>query len=162
MIGLTSARNEAFVRQLGCFDRVVLYEDVKSLDASVPTAFIDHSGNADVVNALHHHFQDNLKHSAVVGTTHWDAGGSRQTNLPGAEPAFFFAPSQVEKRIGDWGPAGFATRVAEAWGTFRDSTDAWLEVVRGQGPEAVERVYQDMLAGRTAPEQGQVLSLWED
>ena len=161
VIGLTSARNAAFVEQLGSFDRVVLYEDVKSLPADVPTAFIDHSGNADVVNALHHHFRDNLKHSCIVGATHWDAGGNRETNLPGAEPTFFFAPTQVQKRIADWGPAGFAERVATSWEIFRASTEAWLQVVRGEGPEAVERVYQALLAGKAAPEEGQVLSLWQ-
>jgi hypothetical protein len=35
-------------------------------------------------------------------------------------------------------------------------------VVRGYGPEAVQRVYADTLEGRTRPEQGHVLSLWND
>ncbi len=161
IVGLTSARNAAFVEGLGCFDRVVLYEDVKSLPADVPTVFVDHSGNGDVVNTLHHHFKDNLTHSCIVGATHWDAGG-RASDPPGAEPTFFFAPAQVQKRIADWGPAGFAERVATAWETFRASTDAWLEVVRSRGPAEVERVYREVLAGGAAPQQGHVLSLWDE
>jgi hypothetical protein len=135
VIGLTSARNAAFVESLGCFDRVVLYEDLKSLPPDVPTVFIDHSGNGS---------------------------GNRADDLPGAAPTFFFAPSQIQKRIADWGPAGFGERVAASWETFRASTDPWLEVVRSRGPEAVERVYREVLAGRAAPQQGQVLSLWAD
>ena len=161
VIGLTSARNAAFVESLGCFDRVVLYEDLKSLPADVPTVFIDHSGNGDVVNALHHHFKDNMMHSCMVGATHWESG-NRADDLPGAAPTFFFAPSQIQKRIADWGPAGFGERVAASWETFRASTDPWLEVVRSRGPEAVERVYREVLAGRAVPQQGQVLSLWAD
>jgi hypothetical protein len=34
-------------------------------------------------------------------------------------------------------------------------------VVRSRGRDALQRVYQDTLAGRTRPQDGHVLSLWE-
>ena len=32
--------------------------------------------------------------------------------LPGAKPAFFFAPDQITKRRQDWGPGGLEKRFA--------------------------------------------------
>jgi hypothetical protein len=31
-------------------------------------------------------------------------------NLPGAKPAWFFAPDQIRKRAKEWGPGGIDTR----------------------------------------------------
>ena len=160
VIGLTSPRNTAFVEALGYYNRTLSYDDVRSLSADVPTAFIDHSGNGEVISALHHHLGDNLKYSGIVGATHW--GASRPSApLPGATPALFFAPTQIQKRSQEWGPEGLQKRIGEAWVKFRDSSDAWLTVSRSFGPEAVERVYKETLEGRAKPSEGHILSLWK-
>jgi len=112
-----------------------------------------------VVRAIHEHLRERLVYSAIVGATHWDRGG-QQHDLPGAAPAFFFAPAQLEKRQGEWGPEGFQQRLGDAWRAFLKFTDGWLEVVRGDGPAAVERVYREVLEGRAQPHHGHVLSLW--
>ena len=159
VIGLTSPRNAAFVKDLGYYNRTLTYDDVQSLSADVPTAFIDHSGNGELISALHHHLGDNLKYSGIVGATHW--GSSRPSGpLPGAAPALFFAPTQIQKRSQEWGPVGLQERIGEAWVKFRDSSDAWLTVSRSCGPEAVERVYKETLEGRAKPSEGHILSLW--
>jgi len=158
-VGLTSPGNAAFVESLGCYDDVVLYDDVETLPADEPTIFVDMAGNGDVVNRIHRHLRDQLVHSCQVGGTHWDTGG-RDSDLPGAEPAFFFAPGQMQKRAKDWGPGGLQERMGESWTSFRDSTDSWLKITRGAGPADVERVYHDTLEGRAEPSQGNILSLW--
>jgi hypothetical protein len=160
VIGLTSPRNAAFVERLGCYDRVVPYAEITTLPAEVPIVFVDHSGDGEVVNTLHRHFGDNVKHSCVVGATHWE-GRRPARDLPGAPPTFFFAPSQFEKRTAEWGAAGFQQRLGDAWRAFLASTDAWLEVVRGHGPATVERVWGEVVEGRAQPHQGHVLSMWE-
>jgi len=160
VIGLTSPRNRTFVEGLGCYDQVVPYTDVSTLDASTPTVFVDHAGDPAVVTAVHGHFGNSLQHSGVVGATHWNAGPPAQ-DLPGPTPTFFFAPSQLDKRTADWGPAELQRRLGEAWRRFVTFTGRWLEVVRGSGPAAVERVYREVLEGRAQPAQGHVLSLWE-
>lgn len=160
VVGVTSPRNREFVTGLGLYDEVITYTDVKSIPNQVPTTFIDHSGDGEFVSALHHHLGDRLAHSCIVGATHWNAG-PRPANLPGPEPAFFFAPGEIKNRVDAWGPAGFQQRLGEGWRRFCDSTDAWLEVVRGQGSAEVERVYQEILEGRAKPSEGHVLSLWE-
>jgi hypothetical protein len=160
VIGLTSPRNRAFVERLGCYDRVLAYSEVTTLDRDEPSVFVDHAGDGQVVNAVHTHLGDNVRHSAVVGATHWD-GGRPAKNLPGAAPMFFFAPAQFEKRQAEWGPAVFQERLGEAWGRFRTFSEGWMQIVRGHGQADVERTYREVLEGQAQPQQGHVLSLWD-
>ena len=83
----------------------------------------------------------------------------RYTDLPGPEPSFFFAPSQIQKRSQEWGPAVFQERLGGAWSRFRDASRAWLRVVHSRGPEAVERAYRRVLEGAAKPDEGHILSL---
>ena len=156
-IGLTSARNAEFVRGLGFYDQVVLYDEVASL-AVEPAVFVDMAGDGAVTAAVHRHFGDALQYDCTIGATHWSADRN-DAELPGPKPEFFFAPGQVARRAKDWGSQAFSERLAAAWTRFCDASDAWLHVVRGSGRDALERVYQDTLAGRTRPADGHILSL---
>ena len=158
-IGLTSARNEAFVRGLGFYDQVVLYDEISSL-VPEPAVFVDMAGNSEVTAAIHRHFGDQLAYDCSIGATHWSAERLRE-DLPGPKPEFFFAPAQIVKRTRDWGPQGLSGRMALAWTSFCDASDAWLRVVRGNGRDALARVFEETLAGRTEPADGHVLSLRE-
>lgn len=159
VIGLTSPGNVAFVDGLEYYDKAVSYDDIESL-TNVPIVFIDHSGDGGVVTRLHRHFGEQVKYSCMVGMTHVGAA-PRESDLPGAEPAFFFAPGQVEKRTAEWGAAGLQQRVGDAWQRFRDASTSWLAVQRSSGAEGVERVYRDVLEGRAKPNEGHVLSMWD-
>jgi NADPH:quinone reductase-like Zn-dependent oxidoreductase len=156
-IGLTSARNAEFVRALGFYDQVILYDEVASL-AKEPAVFVDMAGNGAVTAAVHRHFGDALHYDCTIGATHWSAERNN-AGLPGPKPEFFFAPGQIVKRSKDWGPQGLAERLGAAWTKFCDASDAWLHVVRSNGREGLERVYQDTLAGRTHPADGHIVSL---
>ena len=170
VIGLTSAANADFTRGLGCYDEVTTYDQVATLAAAVPTAYVDMSGSAGVRSDVHRHFNTALVHSCAVGGTHWDALAAKSLNeksdaakqLPGARPTLFFAPAQIKKRAADWGAAGLNQRTGEAWTSFMkhvaDPTAPWLTVVNGEGVAAVEAVYREMLSGRTQPQQGHMLS----
>jgi hypothetical protein len=160
VVGLTSARNADFPRTLGCWTDVVRYDDVATIAAEGRVVFVDHSGDAAVVRAVHERFGDDLVYSGIVGATHWDRRG-RTTNLPGAAPAFFFAPSQLEKRTAEWGADGFQSRVGAAWRRFVTFTDGWLNVERGAGPADVQAVWEALVDGRTAPNAGHVVSMWQ-
>ena len=160
VVGLTSAGNAAFVRGLGCYDEVVLYDDIETISADAPSVIVDMAGNGEVINRFHRHLGENVKYSCTVGATHWDQGG-RDDDLPGAKPEFFFAPGRMVKRAQDWGPDGLQQRIGESWTDFRAASDSWLKVVRSRGTDGLERVYQDLLAGRASPNEGHVLSLWD-
>lgn len=162
VIGLTSPGNLDFTRGLGCYDEVVSYDEVQRLPAGVPTVYVDMSGSASLRDTVHRHFGDALKYSCSVGGTHWDELGSGK-GLPGPRPTLFFAPAQIKKRLGDWGPAGLGERIAAAWlafmGRVDDPASPWLTVIRGEGADEVERVYRDLVEGRTNPREGHVLRL---
>lgn len=156
-IGLTSARNEEFVRKLGFYDEVVRYDQIGSL-AVEPAVMVDMAGDGPVSAALHRHYGDELKIDMRIGATHWSAERSDEP-LPGPKPSMFFAPGQIVKRTKEWGGQGLSERIRGAWTKFCDASDDWLHVERHTGREALERVYRDTLAGRTRPADGHVLSL---
>jgi hypothetical protein len=158
VVGLTSPGNVPFVESLGCYDRVVTYDHIDSLASDLPVAFVDMAGNGAVTAALHRRFGERMKHSSVVGLTHWERR-EPPSDLPGAPPTFFFAPTQLEKRTREWGPHGLQTRYADAWREFASSAARRIRAVHGRGRAAVERVYLDTLEGRVRPEEGHILSL---
>lgn len=160
-VGLTSERNRDFVRRLGCYDQVVTYDEIATLDSANPAVYVDMAGDSALRRKVHEHFGKQLKHSCSIGATHWDRSAGGDEGLPGPKPEFFFAPAQIQKRSAEWGPAELQRRLGEAWSGFRTFSASWLEVRRGYGREAVARVYEDTLAGRTEPRHGHVLSLWE-
>ena len=158
LIGLTSARNREFVAGLGIYGRTVGYDEIDSLDRGAAT-YVDISGDGEVRQAVHSHFGDELVHSMAVGFTHWEDPGSGQGDLPGPAPTFFFAPSRVEKRSADWGPAELGRHVAEAWHPFCEWTSGWLETIPGQGFDGLKSAYLDVLEGHTGPKSAHVIQL---
>ena len=159
VIGLTSPSNREFVESMGIYDVVVSYDDIESLDASEPVAFVDMAGNRQVLETLHNHYQDNMKCSAGVGITHYDArDGADPAELPGAKPAMFFAPSQIEKRNKDWGPEGFQAKLSEAWEMFLQDVDNWVSINHPAGADGMAETYQTVLNG-ARPDQAYVVEV---
>lgn len=158
VLGLTSPVNGAFVEGVGYFDRVVTYDAIESLDAAVPSVYVDMAGSADLLTRVHRHFGDNIRYSCRVGGTHWE-GLARRMELPGVRPTFFFAPDRIAKRAADWGPGGLDQRFAGVWTELAASVDDWLTVEDHHGPEAIKAAYHDMLEGRISPSAGLIMSL---
>lgn len=159
VVGLTSAANRTFVEGLGCYDRVVTYDEI-ARQPKEDAVYVDFAGSADLRRAVHGHYGDQLKYSCAVGMSH------RQMNppgrgLPGAKPIFFFAPDRVVKRSKDWGRGGLETRLNAAWTEFVPVLKGWIRVIRGNGRSAVEAAYRAMLAGSVKPDEGHILSLWD-
>jgi hypothetical protein len=159
VIGLTSAANADFVRSLGCYHEVVDYEQISSLPTGQPVAFVDMAGNSSLRASVHRYFGERLKYSGRIGLTHQNR--SEEPDLPGVEPAWFFAPDQISKRAREWGPGGIEQRFGAAWSGLAPKLDGWISVVEGRGQEAVRQVYLDTLAGRVRPDQGHILALTE-
>lgn len=160
-IGLTSSGNLDFVKGLGFYDEVISYDDIAALPQDVPAVFVDMAGNTAVTRQIHEHLGENLKYSQRIGGTHWESGGG-DDDMPGPQREFFFAPGQIQKRIADWGAQGFQERLGSSLQAFVESSKRWLDVERGYGRDAVERVYHATLENRARPNQGNILSLWED
>ena len=158
LIGLTSPRNAEFVEGLGIYSRVVVYEEIGTLDRG-PATYVDIAGAGAVRQAVHSHFRDDLVHSMAVGASHWEELGSGAGNLPGPRPTFFFAPDCVVKRSANWGRAGLEQRVADAWHPFCEWTAGWLDVHHSRGFDGVESAYLDVLEGRIDPKTAHTIYL---
>ena len=156
VVGLTSPGNVGFVEGLGCYDQVVTYDEIASLPPG-PAVFVDMSGNAAVVRAVHEHYGDDLRHSAIVGITQWEDRLGSVDPMPGPAQTMFFAPSQIEKRRDDWGPGVIEAKLGEAWGPFIEQVSGWIEIQHGTGADAVGDVYVELLENRTRPDTAHVL-----
>lgn len=161
VVGLTSASNVAFCQSLGCYKRVLSYHQLDQIDAAAPCVYIDFAGNAALRRDIHTRFT-NLKFSSSIGGTHVEQLGGAK-DLPGPRATLFFAPSQIKKRHADWGADILGQRLLKAWQGFlakvNDPSGPWLVVQNSQGEIEVQRAYQQVLAGRTDPRTGQMLSL---
>jgi hypothetical protein len=151
VVGLTSPRSVAFTESLGCYDRVVSYDDVADLDM-VPTAYLDLSGAPGTRDALRRHLGDRLVRDVAVGLTN-------QTPNVDAADEFFFAPNHMRKRAVDWGRDGLDRRFSEAWSRFVDVASGWVDIRVGRGPDDLRTAWLDALAGRVPPRVGQIIQL---
>jgi len=158
VIGLTSPGNVEFCKRSGCYDRVLAYEQMKTLSSLRPTVYVDMAGTGSLLHDVHHHFGAQLRYSCLVGGTHWKEREA-QSSLPGAKPEFFFAPAQLKKRQQDWGAGGVDERYAEAWRPFLLSVGSWMRIVHQRGDVAVDKVYREVLEGRCPADVGHMLSL---
>lgn len=161
VIGLTSPGNVAFCESLGCYSRVLTYDQLDQISADAACIYVDFAGNAALRLAIHTRFA-NLKYSCSIGGTHVaELGGAR--DLPGPRATLFFAPAQIKKRSADWGAEGLGQRLVQAWQAFsRRATQAdapWLTIQQHQGREAVVAAYQQVLAGKGDPRTGHILKL---
>jgi hypothetical protein len=113
-----------------------------------------------VLASVHSHFGDQLRHSMAIGRSHHEAP-ARVPGMPGPKPEFFFAPTQVKKRVQDWGPRGYQERVVKALSGFIAWSCAWLHVQHSSGAAAATAIWSEVHAGRTAPDIGHMVSLWD-
>lgn len=151
VIGLTSAGNKEFVEGLGLYDETITYDEIESCDTSKNTAYVDMSGDRPVLGRIHKHFNDKLVSSCGVGATHWDAReGDDPKTLPGAKPEMFFAPSQIQKRNGEWGASVFQSKLSEAWVEFISDVETWVKFSESLAPAGLTGTYNTVLNGPAA------------
>ncbi len=160
VVGVTSAGNVAFVEGLGAYHQVVDYDRIEAIATEGDALLVDMSGNGEVVRRVHRHLGPRLRYSMSIGASHWRADRASD-DLPGPKPTFFFAPTQAGKRLQEWGPEGYARRIAVALKRFVEASGSWLDVEHAHGPDAVAAIYQRLLAGEVPPRLGQIASLHE-
>jgi hypothetical protein len=164
LVGLTSASNARFVEGLGCYHRVLGYDDAEALDASVPTLYVDFAGASELRRRIHEHFGTKLVHSCYAGSAQsHDHISKNQQRLPGPKPEPYFAPYQIKKRNADWGPAEVTHRLSEAQRAFidrvSDAAKPWLIVEEHRGFPAAQQLVDALVGGRLEPREGHVLVL---
>jgi hypothetical protein len=106
--------------------------------------------------ALREHLGKSLVHDAIVGITSQESFGA--AGLTDPQPSFFFAPDQIHKRTGDWGREELDRRFGEAWQRFAPVVEDWVDVVEHHGPEALRDVWLEVLANKSAPRTGNIVT----
>ncbi len=152
LVGLTSPGNVAFTEALGCYDQVLPYNGLEALEASSPTTYLDLSGTPATRVALREHLGERLVQDIAVGLT------NQTPNMHSAK-MFFFAPDQMRKRRADWGRDGLDQAFSEAWARFAPKAAGWVDITVGEGPQALQTAWLDVLSGRTPPRVGHVIQL---
>jgi hypothetical protein len=161
VVGLTSAANVAFCESLGCYQRVLSYDQLNRIAAESSCIYIDFAGNAALRREIHTRFAD-LKFSSSIGGTHVEQLGGAK-DLPGPRATLFFAPAQIKKRSAEWGAEDLEKRLLDAWQGFvaavRNPRAPWLVIEAHHGTDAVKAAYAEVLSGRGDPRIGHILSL---
>lgn len=161
VVGLTSPANLEFCRSLGCYHRVLSYDQLDQMAADAACIYIDFAGNADLRKNIHTRFAK-LKYSSSIGGTHVEQLGGAK-DLPGPRATLFFAPAQIKKRSSEWGADVLGQRLLHSWqefvGIVCDPAAPWLIVEHHTGSEAVKAAYLAVLDGHGNPRLGHMLSL---
>ena len=149
-VGLTGAGNRGFVEGLGLYSAVAAYDQLAGLPASVASAYVDMAGSAPVTRAVHEHYGEALKHSSIVGVTHWTAPRS-EAPPPGVAPTLFFAPDHAMRLTKALGPDGFQRQVGEAFSAFAQFIRPRLRVRHVEGAQSVAEAFCATAGGAVDP-----------
>lgn len=161
LVGLTSSGNREFVENLGLYDSVLAYDDLRSLDMGARTVYIDIAGNPKLQAEVHRFFGPNLVYDCSVGSAQSLVPPSPPRGLPGPQPEFFFAPTWIAKRYADWGAGEFNRRSGRASQAFFDyvTDNGLIDLTERSGLEAAREVLAEMIRGETDPAVGHVIEL---
>ena len=103
IIGLTSQKNLDFVKNLGCYDEVITYDEISSVNFQNKSVIVDMAGSREILGTLHGSLRDNMLKCLTVGMTHWDNDVTAEDALGQAmlreRTEFFFAPAHIQKEL---------------------------------------------------------------
>lgn len=164
LIGLTSPRNRAFTESLGCYHRVLSYDELSSLPRDARSVYIDYAGDTGLRERIHRHFGDALAYDCVAGSAqNSDPHHLHVAGLTGPQPKLYFAPVQIKKRNQDWGYDQVNQRFGAAQRAFiervADKDRPWIKLVEHRGLSGAARLIAELVAGRVDPLDGHVVQL---
>jgi hypothetical protein len=157
-IGVTSSRNLEMVKNLDIYDQSIAYEMVSQIDPTIPTVIVDMSGNQSLLVALHTMLGDNMKKTVNVGLTHWTNARPKKGIIT-ERSEFFFAPGHIQKRLKDWGPAGFDQRTAKFMLETAAKSRQWLNFKEIDGLKGLAKVLPAVVTGQMSPSEGVIVTM---
>ena len=163
IIGLTSPKNLEFVKSLGCYDKVIAYNNLDEVNSNLGTVIVDMAGNKEVLNALYKSLNKNMFKCLTVGMTHWDSITSSSDELSDASAKdrteFFFAPSHIQKRISDWGHEGYNDKTNSFMNSRAIQSKEWMDIREIKGLDSFISTYSDVVKGEINPNEGIIVKL---
>jgi hypothetical protein len=157
-----------FVKSLGCCDQVLTYDNIAAIDSDLRTAFVDMSGNPQVLASVHRHVGENVVESCKVGATHWEESGVLSTeadlsapasDLPGVKPRFFFAPKHFGKREKEWGPGSVLMKAFGGAMKVVGEIKQKVKIEQVSGDDAIIGRYLEVLNNQLPPDTGLIISV---
>ncbi|MGB2742748.1 MAG: DUF2855 family protein [Cognaticolwellia sp.] len=167
-VGITSAANRKFVAALGCYDQVISYDEIETLDANTASVVVDMAGSQSILSNIHHHFAEQLRYSCRIGVTHHDDliqnelaqdELSKSPTLPGVAPTFFFAPTQLKKRMDDWGTNETMKKIGLSLLNYIKFCQDSITIEHTTNSHEIDAIYQRVLSGNSDANTGQIISL---
>ncbi|MGX9460525.1 DUF2855 family protein [Shewanella sp. A14] len=162
-IGITSHKNKDFVKSLGCYDKVISYEEITTQDPNIQSILVDMAGGKTTLTTIHHHFAKQLNYSCRIGATqHNDIDINNTMNifgLPGATPTFFFAPTQLKKRSVDWGIGETMKQLSLSLLGYIEFCRSNITIAHTDDINQLNDIYQKVLTGTADATVGQIISL---
>ncbi|MEL6717082.1 MAG: DUF2855 family protein [Bacteroidota bacterium] len=160
VIGMTSSSNLATVENMKLYDQCLTYDDIAQIDSSVPTLIIDMSGNAKVLVALHQHLGEQMKFTINVGLTHWmNASAKPPKGLLKERSQFFFAPTQIQKRMKEWGMEEYHLKTSTFLRSTAAKTKEWMTFRTINGLEELARIHPAVCEGKIPANEGLIVEL---
>lgn len=118
--GLTSRQNVDHVRRLGLYKQVLPYDEIGAVDLTGRTAFVDFTGDPQLLSSTLRPVADQIIHTALVGYTRPGAL-VHHTDLPGPTPEVFFTPAVEDSVINELGEQEFQ----HIYTQYRDAFVQW-------------------------------------
>jgi hypothetical protein len=163
IIGLTSSKNSDFVNNLGCYDEVITYDKLSSVNKSLKSVMVDMAGSREILGTLHMSLGDNMLKCFTVGMTHWDNEVTADDALGQAmlrdRTEFFFAPAHIQKRVKDWGYEGYNNKTNVFMASRAIQSKQWMQVKEIFGMEDFLPTYSKVVAGVINPIEGIIINL---
>lgn len=160
LLGLTSRRNESYVRDTGLYHQTVIYDHAESLKAEGPVIYLDFLGRDSITGTVHRALTDQVQRSWLIGATDWgDKPGGIQpplTRPPGPAPEFFLAPSYAAERSKS-DPTIHETMM-EDLRAFYPASRAFVTPRLLRGSDSIVESWARLTAGDATPAEGLVLS----
>lgn len=158
VIGLTSSRNLEMVKGLGIYDEVLPYDAISKVDPKIATTIVDMSGNNKFLAKLHGALGDQMKFTINVGLTHW-TDALPQKGIIKERSEFFFAPGHIQKRMKEWGPAGFQQKTSAFMKETAAKTKKWLTFREVAGLEELAKLHPQVCEGKIPANEGLIVVL---
>ncbi|MEL6971709.1 MAG: DUF2855 family protein [Bacteroidota bacterium] len=159
-IGVTSARNLNVVKSLELYDQCTTYDALDEIDSTVPSVIVDMSGNAAAKLALHTALGENMKWCVNVGVTHWDKAALKpKKGMITERSEFFFAPGHIQRRMKEWGPAGFDQNTSAFMLEAATKTQEWLTFRKVDGLVEMAKLHQAVCEGKIPANEGLIVEL---
>lgn len=145
VIGLTSAAKVDILRQTGCYDEVLSYDNLAQLDKTLSYWLLDFAANGSLIDKVTHALGKPLRNVTLIGATDWKA--NTKPNPKALDAEIFFAPDRVKLRQKEWGHESFLSRYADAWQSFANNINNTFYEQHWVGTDGIVELYLATLNG---------------